>query len=512
MIKTLNKIIKPLGIRIIKAMAATGGKWTGMFTGSFGNAAKEKVNNQTALTVSSLYACIRNVSEDIAKLPLKIFKRDGDFRYEQPGHQLYNLLRYRPNPEMTAMDFRATLNAHAMGWGNGYAEIQRDINGRPVALWPLRPDRVTMFRQTGTKRIFYRVTSATGQVSDIWAEDIFHLHGLGYDGVTGYNIVKLAANAIGAAIGTDKFAGSFFGNGLNVGGHLKHPENLSKDAADRLKQQMQDEYGGSSESHKTLVLEEGMEFIKITVDPKAAQMIETRRFSVTEFCRWLRVPPHKVSDLSKATFSNIEEQNIDYVQDGLMGWIERWEQVLWWKLLSEAEQESGFYFKHIVSGLLRGDSKARFEGYAQLWDRAVLSTNDIRALEDMNPIPGGDVHFVPLNFVPLDQAGQADAGQAVITDLANRIATRELREIYRHAKHAARDMPRFQAWLEGFYQKHDAYIARAIEPLALGDVNIDELSLKQQITGAGDPVAVVDENMLKHAKNVADKLRGYYEN
>ncbi len=510
----LNRILRPFGYLVIKAMAAVSDGWSNLLTGAFGNASKEKVNNSTALTVSSLFACIRNVSEDIGKMPLKVYRKDDEYRYEESRHPLTRLLQYQPNPEMTAISFRETLNAQAMGWGNAYAEIQRDISGRPRALWPLRPDRVTMYRETATDRPFYRVTNGKGGQSDIWAEDILHIHGLGFDGVSGYNIVQCAAQAVGAAIGMDKFAGAYFANGMHQSGILKHPGTLSAPAQKRLKKQLVDEYGGAEQAHQTLIIEEGMDFVANIIDPKASQMIETRQFSVTEFCRWLRVPPHKVADLTKATFSNIEEQNIDYVQDGLLGWCERWEQALWWKLLSEKEKQAGLYFEHVVEGLLRGNVLARYEAYSRMWDRGVLSINEIRSKENLNPIDGGNRHFVPMNFVPLEDAGQAGPVRAMVDDIAQRLAAREIKELERHAKHAEKDLPRFRQWLQGFYIKHDRYISEAIQPMCLSlkkSVCIDLLSLKLFMQAANAPMMMLEDRRDLHAKYIANNLRGYYE-
>jgi len=505
-----NKILRPFGFLVIKA-ASTAGTWIGSLAGSFGNAAKEKVNNETAMTVSTLFACIRNVSEDIAKMPLKVYKKEGDCRYEQSDHPLTRLLQYQPNPDMTAISFREAMNAHAMGWGNAYAEIQRNMEGRPIALWPIRTDRVTIYN-TDSGRKFYRILTENGQTSDIWAEDIFHLHGLGSDGNTGYNIVQLAGQSIGGALGMDKFAGAYFANGMHQSGMLKHPNNLSKEAQERLKSQMTDEFGGGENAHQIMIIEEGMDFVSNTIDPEASQMIETRQFTVTEFCRWLRVPPHKVADLTRATFSNIEEQNIDYVQDGLTGWCERWEQTLWWKLLSEPEKQSGLYFEHVVEGLLRGNIKTRYEANALMWDRGVLSINEIRSKENLNPIEGGDEHFIPMNFTKLSEAGQVEQVDAMITDIAQRLASRELKELAGRVKYAEQDIGRFKEWLDEFYSKHNEYVIRTISPLGdrLGCVSL--LTLEPIMKVSTHPELVFEDRKDKHAQYIANNLRGYYEN
>lgn len=515
--KLFTKALGSFGRMVFSAMAINSQGWSTFVSGLFKNTSKEKVNNATALSVSTLYACIRNVSEDIAKIPLKVYKKQGGHRFEQSTHPLARLVGFQPNPEMDAMSFRQTLNAHAMGWGNGYAEIQRDHQGNPIALWPLRPDRVKVLRERGTRKIFYRVSTKEGHQVDIWAVDIFHLHGLGFDGLVGYNIVALAAQSIGSAIAMDKFAGAFFGNGMHHSGNLTHPNNLSEPAQKRLKAQLEDDFTTAEKSHQLWVLEEGMKFEANSIDPKASQMIETRRFSVTDFCRWMRVPPHKVADLTKSSFSNIEEQNIDYVQDGLLGWITRWEQALWSKLLTPAEQNSGLYFEHSVDGLLRGNIKGRTEAYKTFWDRGIMSINEIRALENLNPIDDGDSHFVPVNFTKLEDAGNIaggsnTAGNAVVNDIAARLASREIKELEKRVKHAADDLPRFKSWLGEFYEKHDSYIADAIKPLCFEFMPLDMLSMKPFLQMTNDPSAVLADRKDKHADYIANNLRSYYEN
>ena len=514
--KFIKKIFGSFGYMIVrsKTLASPDG-WETITGGIFRNSAAERVDNKQAMTVSTLFACIRNVSEDVGKLPLKVYRKDGEYRHEMPQHPVGRMLQYQPNPEMTAIAFRETMNAQAMGWGNAFAEIQRNINGDPIAIWPLRPDRVKLFKEKGTGRVFYKVTSNNGRTSDIWGDDILHLHGLGFDGLVGYNIVHCASQSVGAAIAMDKFAGSYFANGMHQSGNLKHPGNLSEPAQKRLKAQLAAEYGGADKAHQTLVMEEGMEFQANVIDPKASQMIETRRFSVTDFCRWMRVPPHKVADLTKSSFSNMEEQNIDYVQDGLGGWIKRWEQVLWSKLLSGKEKRDGVYFEHSVAAMLRGNVKARGEYYKTMWDRGVYSINEIRSFENKNPIDGGDTHFVPVNFTSLENAGKATPGNAVVKDIAARLANREIKTLESRVKHAADDMGRFKEWLNEFYEKHDAYIFDATRSLCeenKASVCIDLLSLRPFLQMAADPAEVLADRRDKHADYIANNLRSYYEN
>jgi HK97 family phage portal protein len=513
--KYFKRALKSFGRLAIKAAGGINYGWHTVTFGTFRNTSAEQVTNQTALTVSSLYACIRNVSEDVGKLPLKLFRKDGDSRFEVTDHPAVRLLQFQPNPEMDAMAFREAMNAQAMGWGNGYAEIQRDVAGNAVALWPLRPDRVTIHRDRTTQRMFYTITTDDGKTSDIFAEDILHIHGLGFDGVVGYNVVQLASQTVGASIAMDKFAGAYFANGMHQSGNLEHPANLSTDAQARLKEQLDADYGGADQAHQTLILEEGMKFSNNIIDPKSSQMIETRQFSVVEFCRWMRVPPHKVADLTKSAFSNIEQQNIDYVQDGITGWCKRWELALWIKLLSEQDKKDGLYFTHIVEGMLRGDIKSRSEAYGKFWNIGVMSINEIRALENMNPIEGGEAHFVPLNAQRLEDVGNDEQTNAVITDISSRLARREIKELEKRVKHAASDLPRFRAWLVEFYEKHDQYIIDTIAPLIRGkgfNINLSLLSMKSIMMIAKVPELTLGNIKDKHEDYIANNLRSYYEN
>lgn len=469
--KIIKKVLNKMGFYSMSQLVSDR-LWHPLSLRGFGNTAKQKVTNDTALTVSTFYACIRNVSEDIAKLPLGLFRPDGEDRIAVTDHPLVNLIRYQPNPDMTAFSLREAMNAQMMGWGNAYMEIQRDAGGRPQYLWPLRPDKVTLFRTQipmppdNRLRLFYRVQTDRGQAVDIWAEDIIHLHGLGFNGVTGYNIVSYASQSLGTGRSMDKFSGAFFGNGLSPSGTLEHPNTLSQEAQDRLRNQMDAVHSGADQAFKTMVLEEGMKWATKSVDPKASQMVETRRFSVTEFCRWLRVPPHKVADLSRATFSNIEEQNIDYVQDALTGWGTRWEQALRWKLLSPAEQAAGYYFKHNYAAMLKGDVTRRSAFYREMWDRGILSINEIRALEELNPIDGGATHFVPMNFQPLAQATSPSAPAAVVADAAQRIVKHEAAARASLQKKHGSDFSEEQ-FIDHFKFKHIDYSRAVLAPLGV---------------------------------------------
>jgi len=497
----INKLLSLFGRKLVNLTNSERG-WNIM---SFGNTSKEKVNNDTALTVSTFYAIIRNISEDIAKLPLNIYRKEGAYRYEETGHPISLLLNYKPNDDMTAMSFRESRNAQMMGWGNGFAFIERYTDGTVKALWPLRPDRVKL-KEANSGQIYYEVTDEKGSVKNEWPENIFHGKGLGASAYWGYNIAALASQSIGAGIAIDKFAGSYFGNGLHPSGNLEHPSTLSGEAQKRLKDQFEKQLQGSGNAHGLLVLEEGMKFSQNFIDPKASQLIETRQFSVSEFCRWLRIPPHKVADLSRATFSNIEQQNIDYVTDSLLGWCKRWELEVWSKLLTEKEKRDGYFARHVVEYLLRGDIQTRYNAYSQLWDRGILCANEIRAKEDMNPIDGGDKYFIPLNYTTIEKAGQDDA---VVDDIANRLSKAEIAELEKHVPYADENPSAFKEWMDGFYRKHREYIGNAIRPLGIKSVNLDMLSMWPFMEATNAPAIILNDLKPRHAHYIASNLRSY---
>ena len=439
-----------------------------------------------ALTLPVFYACLRNIAEDIGKLPVSVFRRNGDSREKLPDHPVTALLNRQPNSEQIAMRFRSAIQAHSLSWGNGYAEIQRDIAGRPVALWPLRPDRVRPFRDKNSKELWYEVTNDAGGIIKLHNSIVLHIAGLGFDGIMGYNIVKMARESIGLGLATEQFGGTFFANGANAGGAFTHPGELGDVAHKNLKRQIAENREGLENAHKTIILEEGMKFESFSIPPNEAQFLETRQFSVPEICRWFRMPPHIVQDLNKATFSNIEHQSLEYVKFCLSTWLVLWEQTTAWKLLSQKERDDGLYIRHNVEALLRGDIRTRTESYSKGRMGGWLSVNDIRAMEEQNPLPDddGDIYLQPLNMrdvaedepvdpppAPPTPPGNEDQDRtdAMIADCALRIHNHELAELTKHVPHAKDDSEKFAAWAVEFYEKHEAYVAKVISPLGLFD-------------------------------------------
>jgi len=378
-----------------------GGNW--LF--SFGNSASGKiVNETTAMQTSAVYACVRIISEAIASLPLHTYVRTENGGKEQNfDHTLYTLLHDEPNDEMTSFVFRETLMAHLLLYGNAYAQIIRDGMGRPITLYPLLPNRITVGRNRDTGKIEYTYQTDNGQIV-MPKESVLHIAGLGFDGLIGYSPIAMARDAIGMCIAAEEYGAKFFGNGANPGGVLQHP-GVVKDP-DRLRANWQAQFSGEN-AHKIAVLEEGLQFKQMSIPPEQAQFLETRRFQIDEIARIFRVPPHLLADLEKATFSNIEQQSLEFVKYCLHPWVVRWEQSLQKALLLPSEKGK-ILIRFNLDGLMRGDYKSRQEGYAIGRQNGWMSANDIRRLESMNPISedeGGDLYLVNGNMLPLKNAG-----------------------------------------------------------------------------------------------------------
>lgn len=372
--------------------------------GGDGAASGESVNERTALGLSAYLACIKNISEDIGKLPLGIHKKLNPRGCEyQDNHPVTRLLHDQPNPEMTAMVFRETITQHALGWHGGFAEIVRDGGGVPRELWPLDPCNVERKRDFGVGSPLYYLVY--GQRFE--ANDIFDIHGLSYNGLTGYVLSRLAKDPLGNALAAQKFVGSFFGNGTVTTGVLQVPMAMSETAFKHLRESFHERHSGGKNQHKPIILEEGTTWNAQTTSAKDSQMQESIWDGIEQVCRLFRMPPHKIQHLLRATFSNIEMQALEYVVDALLGWAVRWEQEIWRKLLLPQERKN-LFAKHNFNMLLRGDMAGRSAFYREMSNVGALCINDIRDKEDMNPIEGGDTHFVNAAMVPLEMASKGE--------------------------------------------------------------------------------------------------------
>lgn len=393
-----------------KPTNSTNGSGYRFFMGS--STAGKAVTERSAMQMTAVYSCVRILAEAIAGLPLHLYcyKEDGG-KEKAIRHPLYLLLHDEPNPEMSSFVFRETLMTHLLLWGNAYAQIIRNGKGEVVALYPLMPNRMTVDRDAAGQ-LFYSYQKSNGDAPTMDSgtvilkpSDVLHVPGLGFDGLVGYSPIAMAKNAIGLAIATEEYGAKFFANGATPGGLLEYPGTV-KDP-DRVRDSWNKGFSGSQNAGKVAILEEGMKYTPISIAPEQAQFLETRKFQINEIARIFRIPPHMIGDLEKSSFSNIEQQSLEFVKYTLDPWVVRWEQSLS-RALFTPEEKKQYFFKFNVEGLLRGDYQSRMNGYATARQNGWMSANDIRELENLDRIPaedGGDLYLINGNMLPLVHAG-----------------------------------------------------------------------------------------------------------
>lgn len=374
--------------------------------------AGKNVTERSAMQMTAVYSCVRILAEAVAGLPLHLYRHKEDNGKEKAtNHTLYHLLHDEPNPEMSSFVFRETLMTHLLLWGNAYAQIIRNGKGEVIALYPLIPNRMTVNRDE-SGQLYYEYSRAADDLNSnsssnviLMPRDVLHIPGLGFDGLVGYSPIAMAKNAIGMAIACEEYGAKFFANGAAPSGVLEHPGTI-KDPK-KVREAWQSQFGGSSNAGRVAVLEEGMKYTPISISPEQAQFLETRKFQINEIARIFRIPPHMVGDLEKSSFSNIEQQSLEFVKYTLDPWVIRWEQSLMRSLLSNDEKKQ-YFIKFNLEGLLRGDYESRMKGYSIGRQNGWMSANDIRELENLDrisPADGGDLYLVNGNMLPLRDAG-----------------------------------------------------------------------------------------------------------
>ncbi|MGP8310330.1 phage portal protein [Enterocloster aldenensis] len=407
-----------MGIRDLLGIRSAGDKPQNSYNSSaysflFGRTTSGKpVNERTAMQTTAVYSCVRILAEAVASLPLHIYCYTDAGKERVVSHPLYLILHDEPNSEMTSFVFRETLMSHLLIWGNAYAQIIRDGAGRVIALYPLLPNKMEVERSERGQLVYFYTRNSeenpnfkeTGRIR-LRSEDVLHIPGLGFDGLVGYSPIALAKNAVGMTLACEEYGASFFANGANPGGVLEHP-GILKDPK-KVRDSWNEVYRGTGNAHKVAVLEEGMKYQQIGIPPEEAQFLETRKFQLNEIARMYRIPPHMIGDLDKSSFSNIEQQSLEFVKYTLDPWVIRWEQSLQ-KALLLPQEKKGYFIKLNVDGLLRGDYQSRMTGYATARQNGWMSANDIRELEDLNPISedeGGNLYLVNGNMTKLRDAG-----------------------------------------------------------------------------------------------------------
>jgi HK97 family phage portal protein len=366
----------------------------------------EPVSVGTALNHSVVWACNRIISESVGFLPLNLMQRDSGMTTVADWHPMYSALHNAPNAEMTAMGFRETRTSHCLLQGDAYAKIiRRSGVGTAIELEPLSPDTVRPDRErTGERRLVYVVKNGNDPekvytVQRGKAQDILHMKGLGDDGIHGYSVIAMARQSVGTALSAERNVARFYAMGGRVPYVLETANKFrTTDDFDKFRADWERTY---AEPHRAPILENGLTYKQIGLTAADAQLLETRQFTVAEICRWFSISPHLVGDLSRATFSNIEQLALDFIKFTLTAWLTRWEQELWRCVLTPEEKAQGYFFKHNVNALLRGDFQSRMAGYATMLQNGIASVNEVRDLEDWNPTDGGDDHHIQLNMQSL---------------------------------------------------------------------------------------------------------------
>jgi HK97 family phage portal protein len=374
---------------------------SGGWASSNRNPSGVRIDAESALRATVVLACVRVLSASVAGLPLHLYRRlAGGGKELARDLPLYRVLHTTPNSWQTSYELREMLMLHLLLHGSAFCEIRGA--GATQQLLPLHPSRMKVDRlENGRLRYTYREDKGS---STVYSQDaIMHLRWLSDDGVNGMVPVEIASDAIGLARACEIHGASFFGNGARPGVILSTDQMLSPEAAENTRNQWERAHRGPSRSQRTAVLQGGLKINELGGNNQESQFLESRRFQVEEVCRIYGVPPHLVGDLSRSSFSNIEQQSLDYVQNGLMPWLRRFESAITRDLLTDDETFAEFD----VRGALRADAAGRSAFYNTMAQLGVFSVNEIRGFENLNPVDGGDIRVVPLNMQTLEQANAA---------------------------------------------------------------------------------------------------------
>jgi HK97 family phage portal protein len=471
--------------------------WTHSDLESYSTKAGVDLTHNAALSVTAYYSAVTLIAQTIGQLPLILYERmEPRGKSRAHKHQLYSILHDEPNEYMSARTFREVLQGHLLTWGNAFAEIEWDLSGAvPVvqSLFPLRPDSMQLEWQD--KQLVYSYMVPTGETVKLKPIQVLHIPGFGFDGLIGYDPLTMFRESLGLTKACEEFGARFFGAGSTMSGVLSRPvaaPKLSDNARKMLRESFDAIHSGLSNAHKTAILEEGTTYQSIGVPPENGQFLECRKFQIDEVARIFHVPPHMIGDLEHGTFSNIEHQAIEFVKYCLGPWLKAWESEIHRKLLAPTEKDR-YFAEFLEDALLRGDTQARFQAYATGRQWGWYSANDVRELENMNPVQGGDEYMVPLNMMPAsmqleapqEKALQLKAGTDVskrraavlratiaerhtrpFADAARKLVAYESRAFRKGIVHLdTKDALTFEAWVTEFYgPDFKAYIVKRMSP------------------------------------------------
>mgnify|MGYP001558966109 CR=1 FL=1 len=370
------------------------------------------INVGEALKCSTVWVCTRAITEAIASMPLPLLRRTSSGTQAAMDNPLYEILQKRPNEYQSAQRFRQVLTHHALNYGNGYARIARQSGGGKIlALYLIHPTKIEP-KQADDGTISYLL----GDNTRLNASEVFHLQNMSDDGVTGMGIVAAAKQAIGLSLALEEYGARFFARGGMPAGALKKTIPFSDDEARKtFREDFDKVYGSIENAHKSVLLEGEWDFKPFGVDPEKAQFTLARQFMIAEICRYYAISPHLAADLSRATFSNIEHLALEFIQHTLLPWMTLWEQAIYNRLLTDQERADGYFAKHNASALMRGDFATRMAGFATLLQNGIVSINEVRDLEDWDPVEGGDSHHIQLNMQTVPGTGEPTSSEAAKT-------------------------------------------------------------------------------------------------
>lgn len=430
-----------------------------------------RVDAETAMKVGTVYACVGRIATTMASLPLLLLRAlPGGGKERATDLVLYQMLKAQPNRWQTSFEWREMMFGHALLRGNGYSEIIKDDRLFPEQLIPINPTRVKA-ELMPDGRVSYKVRRDDGTDRIIPQERIFHLRGLGSDGITGLSVVSLANVAIGGAIAAEQYAARFYNQTSAPAGVIKHPNVLGKEGRDNLKTSWQEAQGGLPGAHSTAILEEGMEWQAIGMSHEDSQFLETRHFQVSDIARWFNVPLMLLQEMEKSTSwgTGIESLQVAFVTYSLRPWAVRFEQTLQRDVIVA---QTSLFAEFLFDALLRGTTKERFEAFAIARQNGWFNSDEIREFENMNPLPNGEgkIYWRPANMVPADTpvgmigAGRGNAAEAQVRALAHeaagRLVRKEITAVQKAAQKHADEIELWVHWLHDFYAAHWVTIER----------------------------------------------------
>lgn len=426
------------------------------------------IDLDAALTVPVVLAVIKILAEDTARMPLILYRRLQPRGKERAtNHTLYYILHDEPNPEQTSMQFREMIVSHIIAWGNFYAQKIVNNAGQLMQLWPLSPARMRVDRDPATNRRRYTYTRANGKQEIFDEEEIWHVPGFGFDGLSGMSFIALLRNSIAISISAEEYRGKFFENDARPGVVYKHTKVLKDEAYRHLQESIEENRTGSENSHKFMILEDGLDIAEIGIPGEDVEFIRTSEFQVREFARPLRVPGFMIGDMEKSTSwgTGIEQQTLGYVNFTLGPWATRIEQSVKKDLMLETEKRI-YFVEHLFDVLLRGDIAARYQSYNTGITIGMLNPNEAREKENLEPYEGGDTYRAQLNTTPVNNAQAVFA--PVVLDAAARIMRREAHDLVDAARKFAKrgDVMGMGTWLEGFWAEHATFMTLQLDPVA----------------------------------------------